>query len=272
MTSFRAPRSSDHTPAYRPGAGSLPHTAGFAQARDEFTSAWRSAQRSFVSEIRSHQAGIKDSAEFGAAQLQGFGSTRNYDYVAERWLAKAGEYVVGGGAQRKTVGQGAGGYSVGGLNDWIRTVDREVRENVLIQMDRKLGPWLYRHAFQERYSVSVTQRQAVHKRPDGSVVTDAAGQPSWAPGTERVVERVTTQKAYVGWPVWSGYSLSRLDIEWSSSGKEIGAKVVSRAPYTLAAPATRAVWYRLRRNFRDLIASVGQAVGEALGRIHGRDS
>lgn len=258
------PNPQRHVQPLTPGAGALPWTEGFQAARDGWVSGWRREQAAFVSAIRSEQAKVGgNSARFGANQLQGFGSTKNLDYAAKRWEGLAGQYVVGGGDyERKVVSQGnAATYGVSGVQAWMRQLDAEVRIRVASAMDATVAPWFYRAAFHNDLDLNVKVERDIWVLPDG---TEGFG-----PGAVKQHVKRTEQRHYTGWPVWSGFSRSALDLEWVADPADLTVRARSRAPYTLAAGATRAAWTNLKRSLRTLVAGLGQKLQADLEALHG---
>jgi hypothetical protein len=256
---FQRPNPQRHIPALSPGAGPFPWTAGFDDSIRAWTDGWRREVGAFESAVRTFQKGLS-SADFGAVQLQGFGSTKNYDYVANRWQEMAGHYIVGAGEDRKMVSQGDGSYRVTGLDAWLIALDEQVRLKILEALDRRVAPWFYRAAFHDDMTLSVKVKKKVWMMPDGK---------RWAgPGAVLTEVEEMEKRTYDGWPVWSGYSRSQLAIEWQVEPSELRVRIRSRAPYTLAAPATRAAWYNLRRKLRELLTAITAEIGGDMEKLH----
>jgi len=236
------PNPASFTPALTKGAGLLPWTDAYTTARQAWTSAWRAAQSSWVGEIRAAQAALGyNSANLGNVQLQGIGSERNYDYVAKRWTDLAGSYVVGKGLGKKVVVQSSVSYRVAGLEEWLKEVDAEFRQRVMEAADRRFAAWLYRQSYHEKQTISY-QGKKITWEPQGR------GMPA-----KMVVTPEQRSKEYTGWPVGSGFSRASLIIEWDNTTTELKVRLRSLAPYTLAAPVTRAVFNRLKRELKQII-------------------
>lgn len=227
-------------PPLVPGGGLLPVSGGYETARDDWASAWQAQADSWTSRIRAAQRGLS-SADYGTLTLQSqvvgsasLGSHANYSYVARRWsdLAIAGKYVVGAGSTRRIIDQGGSGLTYSGISAWISEVDREVREQAVRRMDAHVGAFAYRVLFQAR--TSVTLPPAVRRRVRKN-------------GTVRLTQIPARVKNYIGWPKASGYSAGHLDLVWDIFDGDLRASLISRAPYTLVAPATRGAWAHAKR-------------------------
>jgi len=240
-----------------PGSGPTPWTSGFDAARDGWTSGWKQAATSWESAIRAQQRAVRgNSANFGAAQLQGMGSQNRYADVARRWSGLAGKQLVG------TVRDGdmrfienGGSYSVTGLDGWMARVDGEVRARVLAAMDRRVGAWFYRQVFHESQSITYPGQAG------SSLTSGEASAPARADG------RTMKTRTYSGWPVGSGYSRSMLRIEIDATASALIFRVRSLAPYTLIAPVTNRAWLNLRRGLSKLVIAISTELGADLRKL-----
>ncbi|MFA5895897.1 MAG: hypothetical protein WC985_03220 [Thermoplasmata archaeon] len=251
MTLPDRPLPQNYIPPLTKGTGLLPWTDAYTTARDTWTASWRTAVASWTAQVRALQHGLS-SADFGSYQMRGLGSDRNFDYVAKRWASLAGQYVVGGkasGGARK-VAQFGVTYEVKGLNEWLAKVDAEFRARILEAMDRRFAAWLYRQMFHEKQTISYPGFR--YDMIDGK----------WTKSPE------IRSNEYTGWPAGSGFSRASVTVEWDNTGAELLVRMRSKAPYTLAAPVTRAAFWRIKRNLKQIIPGFANDVKGELEKHH----
>jgi hypothetical protein len=230
----------------------MPVTGGYLAARDAWSSGWSSAVSSFAVITRSMQASLGgNSADFGGTQLQGFGSARNMDYIAKRWAESGDRYIVGSKATgtQKWVDQSGAGITVSGMGAWIAARDKAVRELVAREMDAKVAAFIYRQVFVDHVTVNLAAMEFTRTRRFHGKVT----------GQETVTVPARTRE-YVGSPVASGYSRSRMDLIWIIRGDDLVGQFISRAPYSLIAPAVRGWWNKMKRGMGAPVKSAAAAI------------